>query len=591
MIQKIYKNTDLLFTINLTDNDNNIININDVNELNITFYTDSTSSDNFIEITKDDIINDNQIFLDNSKLNLLNEGLLKYNIKLRFNYTSIDEPFDIAKEIETEYFIKNDNFNDSCTGGTVSNTYSKSEIDLKLSLKANESDVYDKSEINSMLSAKANKTELPDVNTLATKDEMQLKANKADVYSKFEIDDKFDDIDFSNYYTKNEVNIKIDDVIAGTIDLSQYYKKTETDNKLSSKVDKIAGKQLSSNDFSNAEKAKLQSLTNYDDTAIKQSIALKANKSELPNTSILATKDELKLKADAKNVYSKVEVDAKIDDVIAGGEVDLSSYYKKNEIDSKLSLKADSTDVYTKSQTYTKDEVNDLIGTGSTGGTGTTDTYSKSEIDLKLSLKADSANTYSRSELYTRSQIDSKLANKTDVSRTTTIELELNKKANSSDVYTKEEVDNLIDDIEAGGTGGTGTTTNEVYILRWDETQASEERAAVYTNLYNSFWYNKTLTVLFNVVSGSDEYIIDVNNIYKDNSATRNEIKLYGSCVLSSSIFYVEIVLKKDGSFTFIKNNIAINKLNTMQLEERVETLESEITNPTSMKVDCLNYE
>lgn len=656
MIQKIYKNTDLLFTINLTDNDNNIININDVSELSIVFFTDSTSSDNFIEITKDDIINDNQIFLDNSKLDLLNEGLLKYNIKLRFNHTSIDEPFDIAKTIETEYFIKNDNFNDSCTGGTVSNTYSKSEIDLKLSLKPNESDVFNKTEINSMLSLKANKNELPDISNLATKDELKLKANKADVYSKIEIDDKFDDIDFSNYYTKNEVNIKIDDVIAGTIDLSQYYKKTETDNKLSSKVDKVAGKQLSSNDFSNAEKAKLQSLSNYDDTEIKQSIALKANKNELPNIAALATKDELKLKADAKNVYSKVEVDAKIDDVIAGGEVDLSSYYKKNEVDSKLSLKADSKDVYTKSQTYSKTEINNIIdnietGTGGTvdltnyykknevnnmlatkadnstistlatktelslkanssdvytkrevdelidsietgtGGTTPVDTYSKSEIDLKLSLKADSANTYSRSELYTRRQIDSKLSDKTDVSRTTTLELELNKKANSSDVYTKAEVDNLIDNIESGGTGGTGTTSSEVYILKHDETQATEEHAALYTTLYNSFWYNKTITVLFNVLNGSDEFIVNVNNVYKDNAISRNEIKLSGSYITSSSIFCVEIVLKKDGSFTFTKNNIAINKLNTMQLEERVETLESEITNPTSMTVDCLNYE
>ena len=429
MIQKIYKNTDLLFTINLSDNDNNIINIADVAELSIVFFTDSSSVENHIEITKDDIINDNQIFLDNSKLDLLNEGLLKYNIKLKFNYTSIDEPFDIAKTIETEYFIKNDNYSDTtCTGGT-SNTYSKSEIDLKLSLKANESDVFNKSEINSMLLTKANKNDLPDISNLATK-------------------------------------------------------------------------------------------------------------------------DELKLKADAKNVYSKVEVDAKIDDAITGGEVDLSNYYKKNEIDSKLSLKANATDVYAKSQTYNKTEINNIIDNIETSG---------STVDL--------------TNYYKKNEVDNMLATK----------------ANSSDVYSKAEVDNLIDSIETG-TGGTGTTS-DTYILRWDETQASEERAALYTTLYNSFWYNKTLTVLFNAINGTDEYIIDVSNIYKDNSATRNEIKLYGSCILSSSIFCVEIVLKKDGSFTFTKNNIAINKIANTELEERVTTLESEIKNPTNITVDCLNYE
>ena len=336
MIQKIYKNTDLLFSIEIGDN-NNIIDIADIGELTIVFYTDTTSIENHIIITKDDIINSNQIFLDNSKLDLLNEGLLKYNIKLRFNNTSIDEPFDIAKDDETEYFIKNNNFNDgsSCTGGTT-DSYSKSEIDLKLSLKANSSDVYSKAEINERLAEKANKTDLPDISNLATKNELNLKANSSDVYSKVEVDEKIAD--------------------AGT------------------------------------------------------------------------------------------------------------------------------------------------------------------------------------------------------------------------------------------GTGGT-VTSSEVYILRWDEIQATEERAALYTKLYESFWYNNTVSVLFNVINGTDEYIIDVNNIYKDNSATRNEIKMYGSCILSSSIFHVEIVLKKDGSFTFTKNNIAINKLNTMQLEERIETLESEIKNPTEMKVDCLNYE
>ena len=319
MIQKIYKNTDLLFSIEIGDN-NNIIDIADIGELTIVFYTDTTSIENHITVTKDDIINSNQIFLDNSKLDLLNEGLLKYNIKLRFNNTSIDEPFDIAKTVETEYFIKNNNYVDStCTGGTV-DSYSKSEIDLKLSLKANSSDVYSKAETNERLADKANKSDIPNIANLATKDELKLKANSSDVYSKVEIDAKFDDIeetDLTNYYTKIEVDEKIAD--AGTVDLSSYYKKAEVDNKLSTKVDAVEGKTLSSNDYTDADKTKLQSLSNYDDTLIKQSLSTKA---------------------DINNVYSKVEVDAKIDDAIAG-EVDLSAYYKKAEVDSKLAEKAD----------------------------------------------------------------------------------------------------------------------------------------------------------------------------------------------------------------------------------------------------------
>jgi len=52
----------------------------------------------------------------------------------------------------------------------------------------------------------------------------------------------------------------------GSGDLSNYYTKTETDNKLSDKVDKVAGKQLSDENYTAVEKAKLANIsgiTNY----------------------------------------------------------------------------------------------------------------------------------------------------------------------------------------------------------------------------------------------------------------------------------------------------------------------------------------
>lgn len=52
------------------------------------------------------------------------------------------------------------------------------------------------------------------------------------------------------------------------IDLSPYYTKTETDELLGGKVDKETGKGLSSNDYTSTEKAKLEGLENYDDTAL-----------------------------------------------------------------------------------------------------------------------------------------------------------------------------------------------------------------------------------------------------------------------------------------------------------------------------------
>lgn len=560
MIQKIYKNTDLLFTISIGDNDN-IIDIADIGELTMLFYTDSTPVENHIVVTKDDIINSNQIFLDNSKLDLLNEGLLKYNIKLRFNNTSIEEPFDIAKTVETEYFIKNDNFNDStCTGGTV-DSYSKSEIDLKLSLKANSSDVYSKAETNERLADKANKTDIPNISNLATKDELKLKANKSDVYTKVEVDEKIAD--------------------AGTINLSDYYKKAEVDNKLSVKVDAVEGKQLSANDYTDADKTKLQSLNNYDDTSIKQSLSTKA---------------------DINNVYTKNEVDKKIDDAVTG-EIDLSDYYKKVEIDSKLSEKADisaiaelatktelagkadAADVYMKSQTYSKSEVNDLIDNIETSGT---------TVDLTNYYKKDEVNTL--------------LANKADTSAIADMatKTELATKANSSDVYSKNQTYNKAEIDEkiasAGTTGETGTVSADV--LHWDNTIASTERAELYTKLYNNIFYNIASFVFLDLTDGNRNYMIDISDCMIEGS--KNEIKMYGSTISSSSttvlIFNVEVILKKDGSFTINKktselyNKAEVDRLLSMKtdietLANKVAVLESEIKNPTEMKVDCLNYE
>lgn len=100
----------------------------------------------------------------------------------------------------------------------------------------------------------------------------------------------------------------------GEIDLTNYYTKAETDSKVSGKVDKITGKGLSTNDYTTTEKSKLASLSNYDDSEIRNLI---------------------------DNTYTKSEVDAKIDEAVAGGSVDLTNYYTKAETDSKISGKVD----------------------------------------------------------------------------------------------------------------------------------------------------------------------------------------------------------------------------------------------------------
>lgn len=60
-------------------------------------------------------------------------------------------------------------------------------------------------------------------------------------------------------------------------DLSLYYTKTETNNLLNDKVDKVSGKGLSTNDFTDELKTKLDNLENYDDTALGNRVTTNEN--------------------------------------------------------------------------------------------------------------------------------------------------------------------------------------------------------------------------------------------------------------------------------------------------------------------------
>ena len=56
------------------------------------------------------------------------------------------------------------------------------------------------------------------------------------------------------------------------VDLTDYYQKNEVDELLGTKVNKVSGKQLSTNDYTTAEKTKLASLENYDDSELRSKV-------------------------------------------------------------------------------------------------------------------------------------------------------------------------------------------------------------------------------------------------------------------------------------------------------------------------------
>lgn len=103
-------------------------------------------------------------------------------------------------------------------------------------------------------------------------------------------------------------------------------------------------------------------------------------------SSVSDLSDVVSSKADADSVYSKVEVDSKLD-----GKANVTDVYSKTEADDLLALKANAADVYSKNETdvlldakadantvYTKTEVDDMMGgivDPSTGETVTVQEY------------------------------------------------------------------------------------------------------------------------------------------------------------------------------------------------------------------------
>ena len=217
-----------------------------------------------------------------------------------------------------------------------------------------------------------------DADTLyAAKSDLNSKADKTSVYTKAEADEKF------------ATNIELNHV------KSDLATKADTSS-LNGKVDKVEGKSL----VDDSEIARLATLTNYDDTEVKNLIATKANSAD---------------------VYTKTESDAKY----LTEHQSLADYATKEE----LSLKANSSDIPTK----TSQLVNDSGYL--TEHQSLADYATKSEIPTATSQLTNDSGfiTEIPSEYITETELTSSLSTKAD----------------SANVYTKAEIDNMIGEISA----------------------------------------------------------------------------------------------------------------------------------------------
>ena len=254
--------------------------------------------------------------------------------------------------------------------------------------------------------------------------------NDSAVLNKLEIETLISNSNFINddkllnYYTKAETNNKIQELTW------TYATKTE----LSLKVDKEEGKQLSTNDFTDESKNKLDSLNNYDDSAIRNLIEQKANKIDL-------------FSGDYNDLDNKPKIPSKTSELINDSnfitaenidDVNLTGYAKESWVEAKGYATTDFvTDTLKNYQPtinldnyYTKEEskknFSQVYVTNEDGATWIT-VYNDNVT-----------NRYSINAATFGWKVPSYYAAATD----------LNNKANSSDVYNKSEVDALISNVE-----------------------------------------------------------------------------------------------------------------------------------------------
>lgn len=285
------------------------------------------------------------------------------------------------------------------------------------------SNYYTKQQVDSIVGTKVDESYvLTQVNQLGS-----IKADKSSVYTKAEIDDKgyltsipsiyiTEEKLYNNVYTKAEVNQKIADAaLNGTIDLSNYYTKEEVNNIIPTDT-------VSTQELSNALQTKQDVITagnnvSIDNNTINVNIDLSdyALKQDIPSLDEYALKDEI----------PSLEGYTKIEDVPS-----LDGYATEQWVNNKgyLTTHQDISHLANKSDVYTKDEVDSLVGNVTVD---LSDYYSKTETNTLLSSYAKTNNVYDKAT------VDQKIA---DVATSGQVDL--------SNYYNKQEVDSLIEGID-----------------------------------------------------------------------------------------------------------------------------------------------
>ena len=123
-------------------------------------------------------------------------------------------------------------------------------------------------------------------------------------------------VDLSEYAKKSD--IPDIDTALGTIDLSNYAKKTD----LSNKVDKVSGKGLSTNDYTSADKSKVNDIPSspkYTDTTYKAGSGLSLTGTTFSVDSTIARKSDIPNSVDLSGYAKTTDLNNKVDKVSGKG--------------------------------------------------------------------------------------------------------------------------------------------------------------------------------------------------------------------------------------------------------------------------------
>lgn len=222
-----------------------------------------------------------------------------------------------------------------------------------------------------------------DLTQYTTKEELATELSK--YYNKTEIDALLSnlspDVDLSNYYTKTEVDQKINDIDIPATDLSNYYTKKETYNK--TEVDNLiassgGGEGTGADGFSPIARVEQTetgaTITITDKTGT--TTATVTNGQDGQDGSNGTDGYSPTIVENSGNNASTYKLDITTKDSTfttpnlkgadgVGGEVDLSDYYTKTEVDTKLEEVVagdiDLSNYYTKAETYNKEEIDNKI--------------------------------------------------------------------------------------------------------------------------------------------------------------------------------------------------------------------------------------